>query len=214
VSVDALRRGEVEGRRRYDASLGFGVRESESAGGAPRGGRVANHEYFLGMLEACGIEDSLIARTLEAMDRKQRGDGLWARPVEGAREALDRIAALGLRCACVSNSDGRAEWHLERTGMRSGLEFVVDSHVVAVEKPDPAIFHMALDRLALPASRTLYVGDIRSVDEAGSRAAGMHFVLIDPFGDYAGDGGGSIRAIGELPGWIADRFTLPASRSA
>jgi putative hydrolase of the HAD superfamily len=131
--------------------------------------------------------------------------------MEGAREALDGIAALGLRRAVVSNSDGRAEWHLEQCGVREGIEFVVDSHLVGVEKPDPRIFHIALERLGVAAGRALYVGDIRSVDEAGAREAGMRFVLLDPHGDYGDGDGNSIPGIARLPQWVGSRFSVPAA---
>jgi putative hydrolase of the HAD superfamily len=131
--------------------------------------------------------------------------------MEGARAALDGVAALGLRRAVVSNSDGRAERHLTDCGMREGLEFVVDSQIEGVEKPDPRIFRIALDRLGVAAARALYVGDIRSVDEAGARAAGMHFVLIDPYGDYAEDRANSIATMARLPGWVSDRFSVPGA---
>jgi len=94
-----------------------------------------------------------------------------------------------------------------------GLEFVVDSQLVGVEKPDPRIFDIALSKLALSAARTVYVGDIRSVDEAGARAAGMHFVLIDPFGDYAAPGQAAVRRLEDLPALLASRFHLPPTRS-
>ena len=57
----------------------------------------------------------------------------------------------------------------------------------------------------------LYVGDIRSVDEVGSRAAGLHFVLIDPSGRYADPGDAAIGGIAELPDWIRTRFRCPAA---
>jgi len=97
--------------------------------------------------------------------------------------------------------------------VRAGLEFVVDSQLVGVEKPDPRIFQIALDKLGLPARRTVYVGDIRSVDEAGARAAGMQFVLVDPFGDYAAPGTPAVRGLQDLPTLLTERFTLvPAPR--
>jgi putative hydrolase of the HAD superfamily len=134
--------------------------------------------------------------------------------VEGARAALDGVAALGLRRAVVSNSDGRAERHLTDCGMREGLEFVVDSQIEGVEKPDPRIFRIALERLGIAASRSLYVGDIRSVDEVGARAAGMHFVLIDPYGDYGEDGGNAVATIAQLPEWVSGRFSAPGARAS
>lgn len=104
-----------------------------------------------------------------------------------------------------------AEEHLVRTGTREGLEFVVDSHLEGVEKPDPAIFRIALERMGVAPGRAVYVGDLRSVDEAGARAAGMHFVLLDPFGDYAGEHTPSIPSIDRLPAHLASRFAVPAS---
>ena len=209
LEAGALRRAEVEGRRAYDASFGFGDGHGAGAANPPLGSRGDVRAYFGGMLEAAGVAEPLRTRAFDAFAERQRGEGLWVRPVEGARATLDRLRALGLRMACVSNSDGRAEWHLEHTGTRAGLEFVVDSQIVGIEKPDPRIFAIALERLGVAAERALYVGDIRSVDEAGARAAGMHFVLIDPFGDYAPPGGDSIRAIGDLADWIAPRFSRP-----
>jgi putative hydrolase of the HAD superfamily len=60
---------------------------------------------------------------------------------------------------------------------------VVDSAVVGVAKPDPAIFGIALDALGVPASRTvLYVGDSLRYDVAGAVAAGLQPVHLDPYG--------------------------------
>jgi len=204
VDAATLRRAEIEGRRRYDASGGLaGVEESPPLG---RAGDV--HAYLGGMLAAAGVPagvmDAAVARLIARQE--QHDIGLWARPMEGAREAIDGVLALGLRTAVVSNSDGRAERHLEAGDVRRGIGFVIDSHRVGIEKPDPRIFALALDRLGVAPERALFVGDIRSVDERGARAAGMRFVLLDPWGDYGRPGGDAIRAMAELPGWIAERF--------
>lgn len=206
VPVERLRRGEIEGRRRYDASR----RAPRAPDWTPpqlgiTGDTVA---YFGGMLEAAGVPADRVPEVLDRFEAQHRVDvGLWCRPMEGARDVLDRLGATDLRLAVVSNSDGRAEQHLVKAGLVDGVEFVVDSHLVGVEKPDPAIFAIALDRLGVRADRALYVGDIRCVDEAGARAAGLHFVLIDPYGDY-GDGAPSVAGIAELPDWMSGRFVL------
>jgi len=205
--AETLRRAEVEGRRRYDASAGQRRRAGEP--NPPLGAHGDIRAYFLGMLEAAGVAAGAREAAYPRFVARQTKPGLWIRPMEGARAALDGVGALGLRRAVVSNSDGRAEWHLEHCGVREGLEFVVDSQIEGVEKPDPRIFHIALERLGVPASRALYVGDIRSVDEAGARAAGMHFVLIDPYGDYAEDRANSIATIARLPEWVSDHFFVP-----
>jgi HAD superfamily hydrolase (TIGR01509 family) len=204
-----LRRAEIEGRRRYDASVGAPA--GPGALNPPLGATGDIRAYFLGMLEAAGVPAAVRAAAFERFRVQQEGPGLWSRPMEGARAALDGVAALGLRRAVVSNSDGRAEWHLERGGVREGLEFVVDSQIEGVEKPDPRILRIALDRLGVAAARALYVGDIRSVDEVGARAAGMHFVLIDPYGDYGDRSVDSITSIARLPEWVGERFSVPSA---
>jgi HAD superfamily hydrolase (TIGR01509 family) len=207
-SAETLRRAEIEGRRRYDASMGRPARAGDPH--PSLGARGDIREYLAGMLEAAGVPERAHDHALERFLERQAGPGLWARPMEGAREALDGVAALGARVAVVSNSDGRAEWHLERGQVREGIEFVVDSHLVGVEKPDPRILHIALDRLGVAPGHALYVGDIRSVDEAGARAAGMHFVLLDPYGDYGDDTVESIPNVGHLPAWVRARYEVHA----
>jgi putative hydrolase of the HAD superfamily len=199
----ALRRAEVAGRRAYDAS----VAPAPPFGPSPRGDVRA---YFGGLLEAAGVPEALRSAAVGRLLAREQERGLWCRPMEGAREALDALAAMGLRLGVVSNSDGRAEEHLENAGMRRGIEFVVDSHLVGIEKPDPAIFRVALGRLGTMPERTLFVGDIRSVDEAGARAAEMPFVLLDPYGDYAAPDAPHIPGMLELAGWVERTFTVVA----
>lgn len=204
TDVAGLRRAEVEGRRRYDAS-----RKHDGVDSAPLGGPGDVRAYLGGMLDDARIPSEVIPGVVDAFLAREKSQGLWSRPMEGARAALDGIGGLGLRRAVVSNSDGRAEWHLRNADVLDGIEFVIDSQQVGVEKPDPAIFRIALERLGVPAERALYVGDIRSVDERGAHAAGMHFVLIDPWGDYAAPGAPGIRTIGDLPSWVTARFDVP-----
>jgi HAD superfamily hydrolase (TIGR01509 family) len=205
IAPAALRRGEVEGRRAYDSSSGTRPRPDEPA--PPLGSSGDTRAYLGGTLIAAGVPAAHLEEALARMAERHQASGLWTRPMEGARDALDALATMGVRRAVVSNSDGRAERHLDDCGVREGLEFVVDSQIVGFEKPDPRIFGVALDRLGVVPERALYVGDIRSVDESGARAAGMHFVLIDPYGDYASPGTSSIPGPAALPSWIADHFT-------
>jgi HAD superfamily hydrolase (TIGR01509 family) len=206
VDASTLRRAEIEGRRRYDSSRAPAAPAGNAP--APLGSAGDVRAYFGGMLEAAGVTGPLLDRALERFFLRHEECGLWTRPMEGARQAMDSIGELGLRRAVVSNSDGRAEKHLQDCGVHSGLEIVIDSHRVGIEKPDAGIFRVALGHLGVAPESALYVGDIRSVDETGARAAGMWFVLIDPYGDYA-DGIEAIRSIDQLGGWIETRFHVP-----
>jgi hypothetical protein len=50
------------------------------------------------------------------------------------------------------------------------------------------------------------------VDEAGARAAGMRFVLLDPFGDYGAPESPRIAGMHELAGWVASHFDVVPTR--
>lgn len=214
VTPKQLRQAEVRGRRMYDAAA---TRPRPLAPGEPHptlGSIAPIDAYFGGMLEAAGCRHPVLEEALAHMHARQKPPSLlWGRPAEGARAALDGVCNMGLRAGCVSNSDGRAEHHLVVCGVRTGLEFVIDSQNEGVEKPDPRLFGIALERLGVAPDRTVYVGDIRSVDEAGSRAAGMHFVLIDPIGDYAAPGTHAVRRIADLPQHLAAHFTVSGGPS-
>ena len=203
----ALRRAEVTGRRRYDAIRGAAAESRASDTDA--WGDI--HAYFGGLLASAGVPEARLAEGIAHLLARSRESGLWERPMEGAREAIDGCGALGVRRAAVSNSDGRAEQLLVRCGMREGLEFVVDSHLVGVEKPDPAILRIALARLGIAPEHALYVGDLRCMDEAVARAAGVHHVLLDPYGDYVPAGEPAVSDMEHLADWIAARFVTPRS---
>ena len=205
VDASTLRRAEIQGRRAYDASV------RANASGPPSRGDV--RAYFDGTLVAAGVPAPLRPTAVDRFLEREKASGLWCRPMEGAREAVDGLLSMGLRVAVVSNSDGSAERHLEHADMLRGIEFVVDSHRVGIEKPDPAIFAAALGRLGTVPERTLFVGDIRSVDEAGALAAGMRFVLLDPFADYGDPQMPRIAGMDELEGWVERTFDVIPARA-
>jgi putative hydrolase of the HAD superfamily len=119
----------------------------------------------------------------------------WRRPVSGAAEVLAELAERGVPIGIVSNAAGQVEGDLASLGI-CGLDTpgatrvvcVVDSHVVGVSKPDPAIFATALEALDLPASpRIGYVGDTVFYDVRASAAAGLTPLLHDPYGIHLAD---------------------------
>jgi putative hydrolase of the HAD superfamily len=66
-------------------------------------------------------------------------------------------------------------------GAMARVGCVIDSHVVGVEKPDPRIFHIALDHLELDPARCAFVGDTVVFDVNGARAAGLRPFHLDPY---------------------------------
>jgi putative hydrolase of the HAD superfamily len=116
-----------------------------------------------------------------------QGD-IWRQEIPGARDALAALAARGLGLAIVSNADGTVEADLLRysicqmgSGAGVAVGAILDSTVAGVAKPDPDIFHRALEALGVPPERAVHVGDTPAADVAGARAAGIRPVLVDPY---------------------------------
>jgi FMN phosphatase YigB (HAD superfamily) len=96
------------------------------------------------------------------------------RPADGATHALDRLQAAGLELACVANWDVSLNGHLDELALSHRFAAIVSSAEAGVEKPDPRIFEIALERLGVRASRALHIGD-ENADRDGARAAGLFF---------------------------------------
>ncbi len=86
------------------------------------------------------------------------------------------------RLGIVSNFYGNLEAVCHSAGLASLFAVVVDSHCVGAEKPDPAIFHVALETLRATPETTVFVGDSLRRDREGARRAGMRFIWIVPQG--------------------------------
>ena len=98
-----------------------------------------------------------------------------------AKELLTELHNRNLKLGIVANWDSHLSSLAERLGIKNYFSLIVASQEVGVEKPDPAIFQIALARLSLSESpgRVLYVGNEYRADVMGSRAAGLIPVLID-----------------------------------
>ena len=102
------------------------------------------------------------------------------------RAELEKLRAMGFRLGVISNFDSRLYDVLESLGIRSLLECVIISSRAGAAKPDAAIFQQALATMGVAASEALHVGDTLEVDAYGAQRAGLHAVLLDPAGRYAG----------------------------
>ena len=133
-----------------------------------------------------GVAEASIEDAIGAIEQVYLGND-WV-PVPGAAEALIRLQEAGIPLAVVSNAEGTMEQQLATHQICSTdgqqcarVALVVDSTVVGVEKPDPAIFDFALEALGAAPERCLYLGDTVHFDVNGARAAGLRPVHVDPF---------------------------------
>ncbi|WP_370461927.1 HAD-IIIA family hydrolase [Micromonospora sp. ALFpr18c] len=125
-------------------------------------------------------------------DVPYNGDPEKVRPVPGARAALDRLRAAGLRLAVVTNQSGLARGYFSDEQMRAVHARVeellgrFDAWLVCphddadgcdCRKPAPGLVHAAARKLGTSASRCVMVGDIGR-DVAAALAAGAAGVLV------------------------------------
>jgi putative hydrolase of the HAD superfamily len=118
---------------------------------------------------------------------------------DDVRAALTALRDAGVRLGVISNYEAWLEDLLRDLELTSLLSVRVVSGVEGVEKPDPAIFHLALERIGLPAGDVVYVGDVPDFDIEPAAAVGMFPVLIDRRGRYPDFAGPLVRDLRELP---------------
>lgn len=139
--------------------------------------------YFETVLERAGIAPSAATdAALVELKRWHHEHNLWEDVFEGVRPSLARFREAGLRLAVVSNANGTVQRLFERLELARFFDVIVDSQVEGVEKPDPRLFRIALERVGGEAGEALHVGDIYHVDVVGARAAGLRVVLVDEAG--------------------------------
>lgn len=144
--------------------------------------------YVAEILRCLGVDvearRALLAPRLLARMRSVPTQRLWSEVLPGVPVALASLRAAGLRLVAVSNSDGTAEAGMVDCGLRALVDAVVDSAVFGAEKPDRRIFEHALGVAGVRATEAIHVGDLHAADVVGAMGAGVHPVLLDPFGDW------------------------------
>jgi FMN phosphatase YigB (HAD superfamily) len=144
--------------------------------------------YLDAYITHCEVPDDLREEVHLHLDSEFADAALWLRELPGSRAGLRALADTGVRLGIVSNADGfigqrLAELEILQVGPGQGVtvECVIDSGAVGVMKPDPRIFHLALDALGIDAAHAWYVGDMPGIDVVGARAAGLRPFVMDPY---------------------------------
>lgn len=169
VSADRLDRADPHARRALDVPATIARTDDHSRG----------WNYFNLVLEHARVplSASTDAALAELRDyHRQRN--LWERIPDHVRPALAALKAR-YRVVVVSNANGTLQQAFDRLGLAPLVDLILDSAVEGVEKPDPRLFRIALDRAGADAATTVHVGDLYHVDVVGARAAGIRAMLVD-----------------------------------
>lgn len=164
--------------------------------------------YLETLFRLAGVAEERMDEVRAALGRLHGERHLWTGVDHRTGPALARLRSAGLLLGVVSNSDGRVEQALAAAGLREFFDVVVDSGLAGVEKPDPRIFRLALEALAVSPDEAIYIGDIYEVDAIGARAAGLQAALVDPDGRHGDRGLPTGRTVADVIALLASRGEL------
>ena len=94
------------------------------------------------------------------------------------KQVLEHLKQAGYPMVLVSNFYGNINQVLKDAGIDGYFKEVIESAVVGVRKPNPAIFALGVCALDLPASQVLVVGDTYGKDIMPAHKLGCHTLWI------------------------------------
>lgn len=104
--------------------------------------------------------------------------------------ALKAVKRAGLKTGCITNnfpsmeSDGsprRAERRAALQAIFADFDHIIESSKIGIRKPEPRIYELMLEALALPAPACIFLDDL-GVNLKPAQAMGMTTIKV-PFGD-------------------------------
>ena len=85
------------------------------------------------------------------------------------------------RLHLITNGFAEVQWiKLENSGLKPFFEHIIISEEVGTQKPDKAIFEIAMNRASTHADECIMIGDNYNTDIAGAQNAGMDQVFFNP----------------------------------
>ncbi len=132
-------------------------------------------------LRSLGVSDP-VSLANEAAQEHGRALAAATHPFEDVVPALDALAEAGIPIGIVTNGSSSAQRAKVALLGTDRFAFVVVTGEHGIAKPDPRIFEIAVQGLALPAHRVVHVGDNLSADIGGAFAAGLGTVWLNRAG--------------------------------
>lgn len=167
--------------------------------GGPAINQGGRHWTFRAMYGGLGLDEAACAELVGRIDAAHAGRHIWCGCDADAPRVVDELKRRGLLVAVISNTeDGRARESLAAAGLAERFDVIVDSHLVGLSKPDPAIFRHALERLGVEPGEAVFVGDSYTHDALAAQAAGLRAVLLDPLDLHPEAACPRIRRLGDL----------------
>ncbi|MFE3544584.1 HAD family hydrolase [Nocardia sp. NPDC059177] len=129
---------------------------------------------YLEVLRGSGVPEAQAARLYERLI-----DPLAWTPYPDTGTFLKSLSAQDIPIGIVSNIAFDIRPAFAQHGWDDLIGALTLSYELGAIKPDPRIFHDAIDRLGVDPTRVLMIGDSAEAD-GGATALGARFALVDP----------------------------------
>ncbi|MEU1250417.1 HAD family hydrolase [Micromonospora arida] len=123
-------------------------------------------------------------------------------------DVLDALRGDGHPLALISNATSETAQAWPQSPLAQRFDVAVFSCDVGLAKPDPAIYHLAAERLGVGPAECVFVGDGADGELAGAAAVGMTVFRTTEHNDTDPSWGGPFFAtLGDLPAKLREPFT-------
>jgi putative hydrolase of the HAD superfamily len=122
---------------------------------------------------------------LKIMDRLQQlYGGLTFAIFDDVLLTLKGLKEQNFTLGLLTNLPSGIDTICENLGVKPYLDFIVTSAEAGADKPNPAIFRLALERAGVNSTEAVHVGDQYHLDIIGARGVGINTILLDRFDFY------------------------------
>lgn len=169
------------------------------------GRQLPSREFWRAVLARSSgttVDDTAIARFEEEYLRNPEQPRLFSDAVR----CLAELRADRRRMGVISNSRSAeaVRWHLRDAGIEGYFDWVISSGTEGVEKPDPRIFRIALERAHANAPAAAHIGDQPGRDARAATRAGLHGIWLNRRGTGFGDDPPELTSLTELPYYLRE----------
>lgn len=125
-------------------------------------------------------------------------------PFPKLHQTLPALKRQGFLLGLITNGQcASQDPKIDGLGIRDYFQIVLVSESLDVRKPDPKIFHMAMEELKVEPSEAVFVGDNPIADIAGAKAVGMQAIWVeDAYWEEPAIADGKITQLSDLPDLI------------
>jgi putative hydrolase of the HAD superfamily len=97
---------------------------------------------------------------------------------QDGKAALIKLKQMGLKIGIVANQPKSSADRLKQDNLLEFIDFLGISAIVGIEKPDSAIFKLAIEKLLLPAEQIIHIGNRIDTDVLPAKSLGMRTAWV------------------------------------